>query len=278
MWRTASHPGEKPEISVGAARSCWLRLRTQSGPPDDEGGEHDGGGEVGCKLVVAGGDASPILEAAEPALDEVALAIGGLVERMMSLGGRIVRDDRNRAAFEKKATQTIAVVGGVGMSLEFCEGHLDRIEIGAVGRQKEDPCALVADGLLGDRTLVSRQIVHDDDVASFKRRGELGLDIGFEDSPVHRRVDDEGRGEGVATQCGDEGLGLPMPEGGFGSEALALQAASARARHFGGGPGLVEEDQPLGLEPHLRLPLSPPFLSRLADVGAIAFAGQKRFF
>jgi transposase len=68
-----------------------------------------------------------------------------------------------------------------------------------------------------------------------------------------------------------------MSEGGFGSEALAFQAASARARHFGGGSGLVEEDLPVGLEPHLRLPLSPPFLSRLADVGAIAFAGQKRF-
>jgi hypothetical protein len=34
----------------------------------------------------------------------------------------------------------------------------------------------------------------------------------------------------------------------------------------------------VGLEPHLRLPFSPPFLSRLANVGAIAFAGQKRSF
>jgi hypothetical protein len=114
--------------------------------------------------------------------------------------------------------------------------------------------------------------------ALFERRGELGLDIGFEDSPVHRRVDDEGRGEGVATQSGDEGLSLPMSERGLGSKALALQAASAWARHFRGGSGLVEEDQSVGLEPHLRLPFSPPFLSRLANVGAIAFAGQKRFF
>jgi hypothetical protein len=62
----------------------------------------------------SGWRASSILEAAEHALDEIALAIGGFVERMMSLAGRIVRDDRNRAAFEKKATQTIAVVGCVG--------------------------------------------------------------------------------------------------------------------------------------------------------------------
>jgi hypothetical protein len=32
------------------------------------------------------------------------------------------------------------------------------------------------------------------------------------------------------------------------------------------------------LEPHPGLALSAPFLSRLADIGAIAFAGQKRFF
>ena len=167
---------------------------------------------------------------------------------------------------------------GAQMGLEFCEGHFDWVEIGAIGRQKEDPCALVEDGFLGDRTLVSRQIVHDDNVALFEGRGELGLDIGLEDSPVHRRVDDEGRGEGVATQSGDEGLGLPMPERSLGAQALALPAASARARHFRCGSDLVEEDQSVRLEPHLRLPLSSPLFSRLANVGAIAFAGQKRFF
>ena len=131
---------------------------------------------------------------------------------------------------------------------------------------------------------MSGQIVDDDDVAFFEGWDELGLDIGFEDSPVHRRIDDEGRGEGVATQSGDEGLGLPMAERGFGAAALAPQATSAQgasfsqARHFRGGSGLVEEDQPMRLEPHLGLALSPPFLSRLADIGAIAFAGQKRFF
>ena len=52
------------------------------------------------------------------------------------------------------------------VSPEFCEGLVDRIEIGAVGRQEQNPCALVADGLLGDWALVSRQVVHDDDVAS----------------------------------------------------------------------------------------------------------------
>jgi len=164
------------------------------------------------------------------------------------------------------------------MRLEFCEGHLDRVEIGALGRRKENPCAAVENGFLDERAFVGGQIVRDDDVAFFEGRDELGLDMGFEESSVHRRVDDEGRGEGVATQSGDEGLGLPMPERSLGAQALALPAASARARHFRCGSGLVEEDQSVRLEPHLRLPLSSPLFSRLANVGAIAFAGQKRFF
>jgi hypothetical protein len=45
---------------------------------------------------------------------------------MMSLAGRIVRDDRNRAALKKKATQTIAVVGGVGSQATACRNSDDQ--------------------------------------------------------------------------------------------------------------------------------------------------------
>ncbi len=69
-----------------------------------------------------------------------------------------------------------------------------------------------------------------------------------------------------------------MAERGFGAKALALEAAAAQTRHFGGRCGLVEEDQPVGFEPHPGLPLSRPFLTRLSDVGTIAFAGQQFFF
>ena len=65
-------------------------------------------------------------EAAEHALDEIALAIRCLVERMMSLAGWIVRDDRNRAALEKKATQTIAVISRVGSQAPACRNSGDQ--------------------------------------------------------------------------------------------------------------------------------------------------------
>ena len=167
---------------------------------------------------------------------------------------------------------------GAQMGLQLGEGHFDRVEIRAVGRQEQKPCAPVADSLFGDRTFVGGQVVHDDNVAFFQRRGELGFDIGFEDAPIHGRIDDERGGEGVATQPGDEGLRFPMPERGFGAQALALGASTAQARHFRGRPSLVEENQPMRFQAHLGLPFSLPFLARLPNVGTIAFAGQQRFF
>ena len=84
------------------------RLQTQSGPPDDNGCEHDGGSEGGCELVIAGCDASPIFEAAEHAFDEIALAIGNLVEGMMFFPSWVVRDDWDSPALSQEAT--IAVI------------------------------------------------------------------------------------------------------------------------------------------------------------------------
>ena len=73
-------------------------------------------------------------------------------------------------------------------------------------------------------------------------------------------------------------VGLPMAERRFGSQTLALRTAAAQTRHLGGCSGLVDEDQAVRLEPHARLTHLCPFFTRLADVGAILFAGQQRFF
>jgi hypothetical protein len=43
------------------------------------------------------------------------------------------------------------------------------------------------------------EIVEDDDVSRLEGRGQLGLDISFEDFAVHRRINDEGRRE--ACRC-----------------------------------------------------------------------------
>ena len=89
------------------------RLQTQLGPPDYDDREEDGCGEAGCEFVVASGDASPVFEAAKHAFDEIALAIGVLVERVKPFARWIVRNERGRAELDEEMAQTIAVIGGV---------------------------------------------------------------------------------------------------------------------------------------------------------------------
>ena len=84
-------------------------LETQSGPPVDDGCKRDGGGKDGGELVVAGGDASPILEATEHVFDEVALATYGLVERIEPL-----------VLFQETVDSTASAAHGASPSRNAC--------------------------------------------------------------------------------------------------------------------------------------------------------------
>src|SRR5215471_628488 len=164
------------------------------------------------------------------------------------------------------------------MSFKLCEGHLDGIEIGTVGRQEQDPGAPCLNCLLRGLALMGRQIIHDDDIAFFEGWGELFLNVSLEDAPVHRGVDDEGRGQPVAARAGHEGLGHPMAERRLCAQPLSLEGAAAQTGHFGCGSGLVEKDEPMRLKPHARLARGDPFFARRFDIGAILLACQQRFF
>ena len=122
------------------------------------------------------------------------------------------------------------------------------------------------------------KVVHDDDITLDEGRRELGLDIGVEDAAVHRPVDAERRGQTVAAQAGDESLGFPVSERSLGAQALAFWTAAAQTRHLRGGSCLIDEDEPVSVEPHPRLAPGSPFLARLPDVRPILFAGQQGFF
>ena len=75
-----------------------------------------------------------------------------------------------------------------------------------------------------------------------KCRRELVFDKGLDDAPVHRRVNDEGRGQAEAPQPSDESLCLPMAERRLGAQRPALRTSAAQARHFRCRAGPVEED------------------------------------
>ncbi len=115
------------------------------------------------------------------------------------------------------------------------------LKSGEYGGRKTSRAARL-DGVAYLLALVAAQVVHDDDVAGPQRRGEALLDVGAEDGCVDRPIDHERCCDGIATQCGDEGGGLPVPAGHPADQAFAPPAAAVGAGHVGLGPGLVDED------------------------------------
>ena len=76
-------------------------------------------------------------------------------------------------------------------------------------------------------------------------------------------------------QRGDEGRGLPVAVGDGGDHALAAPRPAVAARHRGGGPGLVDEDQPLRAQRRL---LRAPGAPGGGDVRAVLLGGVRGLF
>ena len=86
----------------------------QSTDGDDEA---EAGKEIAGELVVAGGDATEVLHAAESALDDVAGLVGGRIEGMPVHPGDLVGDDGRGAARSEEATQMVDIIGLVPIKL-----------------------------------------------------------------------------------------------------------------------------------------------------------------
>jgi hypothetical protein len=122
------------------------------------------------------------------------------------------------------------------------------------------------------------RVVEDHHVTGLQRRGELGLDVGVEDLAVHGLVDHPWRGQAIATQSGNEGLGGPVSERRIGFQAGATASPATQAGHLGRRAGFVEEDQSVGRLAHARLAVRLPLVTRLAHVLAPSLGGQQCFF
>jgi hypothetical protein len=85
-------------------------------------------------------------------------------------------------------------------------------------------------------------------------RGYL-LDVGAENVAVHSAIHDQRGGEACGTQAGDKGGCFPVSVRNWGDQPLTTRRASVSTRHVGGGPGLVNEDQPVWIQ--ARLAISP---------------------
>jgi hypothetical protein len=105
----------EPRSRTGARRLCIRpRVETQSGPPDDGGGDGDSRGEVPRELVVTRGDASPIFDPAVSALDEIPQLVSLGIKRMEVFSRRVVWNHRKGASTGEELSQRVAIIGHVG--------------------------------------------------------------------------------------------------------------------------------------------------------------------
>lgn len=170
-------------------------------------------------------------------------------------------------------------IDGSGLGLpqqffEFGESHLDRIEIGAVGRQEQEARAGAGDQTRGLIVLMARQIVEDHGVALAQNGDQDLLDIGEEALGIDRPVEHKGRNQPLAGEAGKKRRRFPMTVRRVAEGACADVGPGVTTRHCRRRPSLVEENQP-ATEALLR---APPRFPPLSDVGTILFAGAHGFF
>lgn len=166
----------------------------------------------------------------------------------------------------------------VGLSqhcFELGEDLLDRVQVWTVGRQEDQVRASLTDGLAYSFALVAAEVVHDHDVALAQRGRQDLFDIGQEPVGIDWPVQDEGRGDLVASQSGEEGQGLAMAMGNLGQQPLSASAAAVGAGHVGLGPGFVDEDQASRIKTLL---VALPAFPLPGHVRPILLGGVQAFF
>src|SRR5574341_390933 len=87
-----------------------------------------------------------------------------------------------------------SLAGGSEKRLEFGEDLLDRIEIGAVGREKQEPSSARGDRLRDAGHFVASQVVHDHEIPGPQRGSQVLFHVGTEDLPIDRSVHDQRSG------------------------------------------------------------------------------------
>src|SRR5262249_55541543 len=112
-------------------------------PPDSDSGKESACDEVSGELVVAGGDAAKVLEAAEHALDQVALAIDALVVGEERFAPANRGDDGLDGLVGEHGAQWIGVVGLVADQSGNPPGRLDeswRVDdvVGIAGAERKN--------------------------------------------------------------------------------------------------------------------------------------------
>lgn len=92
---------------------------------------------------------------------------------------------------------------------ELRECHLDRVQVGAVARQEEEPARRVAPCLGSGGAFVGGKVVEDDNGSGFQFWYQHLLDLGCECFAIHRAFDDPRCNQRVRAEACDEGVLAP---------------------------------------------------------------------
>ena len=86
------------------------------------------------------------------------------------------------------------------------------------------------------------EVVGHNDLPRLEGGGELLFHIGLETGAVHGAVQHPGRDQAVVTESGDEGLRIPMTEGGMVDQSLADRCPTGGLDEIGLEGGLVDKN------------------------------------
>ena len=159
--------------------------------------------------------------------------------------------------------------------LELGKDLFDWVQVWAVRRKEQQPCSGSPDGPANPLALVAAQIVEDDNVTWPKSWNEKLLDVSHEADRIDRTVEDAGSINAIAAQGGEKCHGFPVPVGDARRPPPPAQSPASDRCHVGFRPGLVDEDEALGVEPSLIL--LPP-RPEAGDVRTLLLAWQHAFF
>jgi len=198
--------------------------------------------------------------------------ISGIYEISLAFFGREIIKERTDLA---PGRLDGALCGLAQRVLELGEDLLNGVEIRAVRREEEEPCAGGSDHIANGLAFVRAEIVEDHDIPRLQSCDQYFFDIKTEALGVDRAVEDPWRVDTVMAKCGQEGHRLPMAIRHLGVEPLPASAPAAQRGHIGLGPSFVDEDEAFGIDPPLIALPARPFAG---DVGTLLLAGKHGFF
>ena len=116
------------------------------------------------------------------------------------------------------------------------------------------------------------------DVALVQGRGQLGFDVEVEEFAVDWPADDLGCVKPVMAQGGNEGLGLPVAEGGMVDQTRPAGGPSGRLCHVGFERSFVDERQSCQHVTHEGLAAVDPDIAGQRDIRPLLLDRPQVFF